>query len=413
VTVGDGSLAQWSADRARIPEPDALVVATGISKRFAAYHRKATSLKERLIRREEAAADVFWALRDVDIVIRRGETVGLTGANGSGKSTLLKVLSGILRPNEGRVMVHGRVASLLELGAGFDGELTGRENVYLNAALLGISRQRTESLFEQILGFSELEDFIDTPVKHYSSGMYVRLGFAIAVHVDPDILIIDEVLAVGDAAFQRKCLDRIREFQNQGKTILFVSHSSAQITSLCTRAVLLDKGRVVFDGEARQTVDRLHELLGVDNVERRHAGTCRIAAAVLVDPASGTAPEAFQAGSGALLMADLEWLRRSPIQGCAIEVDLMSGGEVVATVEPRRLVLPADEPNTSGGRTSIRWQIRELPDRAGVMTLRLRVLGDGSHLAQAEISDILIRSESLPRVEGTAWVLERLSIDHS
>ncbi len=386
---------------------EALIVAEGVSKRFAAYHKKATSLKERLVRREQTAAEVFWALREVNLVVRRGETIGLTGPNGSGKSTLLKVLSGILRPNTGRVRVSGRVASLLELGAGFDGELTGRENVYLNASLLGISRQQTDRLFDEILAFSELEEFIDTPVKHYSSGMYVRLGFSVSVHVDPDILIVDEVLAVGDAAFQRKCIDRIRQFQAAGKTILFVSHSSAQITSLCSRAILLDKGRVVFDGNAHQTVHKLHELLGVDNVERRGSLQCRVAATLLVDPATGVAPAAFRAGGEALLMADLEWLEREPIQDCAVELDLLSGGEVIASVEPGRLPLAPTEPVDSGGRTSLRWQLRELPDRAGVVTARLRVVSGGVPIAQAEVADILIRSDRLITVQGSAWQLPR------
>lgn len=248
--------------------PQTLISAHHVSKGFKSYHRHATSLKERLIRRGGEPVEQFWALKDVDLVVRRGETVGLVGPNGSGKSTLLKVLAGILRPTSGEVEVLGRVASLLELGAGFDGELTGRENVFLNASLMGLSRAETEQIMPDVIEFSELGEFIDGPVKHYSSGMYVRLGFAVAVHVDPDVLIIDEVLAVGDEKFQIKCLDKIEEFQNEGRTILFVSHSSDLVERMCSRVVVLSAGQVRFDGEPAEGSDHLRQLMGVDRTER-------------------------------------------------------------------------------------------------------------------------------------------------
>jgi ABC-2 type transport system ATP-binding protein len=240
------------------------VRAIEVSKRFRA-HRSATTLKERLIRRHGRAEDGFWALRDVTVEAPHGQTVGLIGANGSGKSTLLKVLAGILRPTTGTVEVRGRVASLLELGAGFNGDLSGRENVYLNASLLGLSRQETRGLFDSIVDFSELADFIDDPVKHYSSGMYVRLGFAVAVHVDPDILLVDEVLAVGDEAFSRKCLDRIARFQEEGRTILVVSHALDQIERMCNRCVVLSHGEVAYDGDPEWATGTLRGLLGTDH----------------------------------------------------------------------------------------------------------------------------------------------------
>jgi ABC-2 type transport system ATP-binding protein len=189
--------------------------------------------------------------------------VGLIGPNGSGKSTLLKVLAGILRPTSGEVAAYGRIASLLELGAGFNGELSGRDNVFLNASLLGLSHRETERLFDSIVAFSELEEFIDKPVKHYSSGMYVRLGFSVAVHVEPDILLVDEVLAVGDEAFARKCLDKIAEFQAEGRTILFVSHALDLVQQVCDRAVVLEHGRLVFDGDPEFATGRLRSILGV------------------------------------------------------------------------------------------------------------------------------------------------------
>ncbi len=241
------------------------IVARGVSKKFVSHRSRATSLKELALRQKHSSED-FWALRDVDVEIARGETVGLIGANGSGKSTLLKVLSGILQPTSGSVSVNGRIASLLELGAGFNGELSGRDNVYLNAALLGMSRREVDGLFDDIVAFSELEDFIDNAVKNYSSGMYVRLGFAVAVHTDPDILLVDEVLAVGDEAFQQKCLSKITQFQDEGRTILLVTHALDTVEKFCTRAVVLDHGRVAFDGAPDYATGTLRALLnpGVD-----------------------------------------------------------------------------------------------------------------------------------------------------
>jgi ABC-2 type transport system ATP-binding protein len=243
--------------------PDIAIRADKISKRFTVHTERATSLKERVVRRK-ASASSFYALLDVSAEIEIGTTVGLIGPNGSGKSTLLKVLAGILRPTSGTVSTHGRIASLLELGAGFNGELTGRENVYLNASLLGLSRKETDRLFDAIVDFAELEEFIDNPVKHYSSGMYVRLGFAVAVHVDPDILLVDEVLAVGDEHFARKCVAKITEFQSEHRTILFVTHGLAQVEELCHRALVLDHGRLQFDGDPYFATQQLRKILGTD-----------------------------------------------------------------------------------------------------------------------------------------------------
>jgi ABC-2 type transport system ATP-binding protein len=242
--------------------------ARGVSKVFRVGQR-ATSLKERLVGRG-SRGEPFHALRDVTLDIAAGHTVGLIGPNGSGKSTLLKVLAGILRPTSGEVAAIGRIASLLELGAGFNGELSGRENVFLNGSLLGLSRREVEEQFDSIVAFSELADFIDSPVKHYSSGMYVRLGFAVAVHVDPDILLVDEVLAVGDEAFAKKCLAKIAEFQADGRTILFVSHALDLVEQVCDRVVVLDHGRLVFDGDPEFATGTLRAMLGT---ERRPAGT--------------------------------------------------------------------------------------------------------------------------------------------
>lgn len=198
----------------------------------------------------------FWALKDVDFQIKRGDVVGIIGRNGAGKSTLLKVLSRITEPSAGRVVIKGRMASLLEVGTGFHPELSGRENIYLNGAILGMSRKEIRRKFDEIVAFSDVEKFLDTPVKHYSSGMYVRLAFAVAAHLEPEILVVDEVLAVGDAEFQKRCLSKMDEVAAGGRTVLFVSHEMRRVTSLCDRVILLAGGRVEAEGDASMIIDR-------------------------------------------------------------------------------------------------------------------------------------------------------------
>jgi lipopolysaccharide transport system ATP-binding protein len=196
----------------------------------------------------------FWALRDVSFEVKQGEVLGIIGRNGAGKSTLLKVLSRITEPSEGRVCIRGRVASLLEVGTGFHPELTGRENIFLNGAILGMGRVEIKSKFDEIVDFAGTEKFLDTPVKRYSSGMYVRLAFAIAAHLEPEILVVDEVLSVGDAAFQKQCLGKMQDVNRQGRTVLFVSHNMAAVKALCTRAALLKDGRMIRTGEVNDTI---------------------------------------------------------------------------------------------------------------------------------------------------------------
>jgi lipopolysaccharide transport system ATP-binding protein len=197
----------------------------------------------------------IWALNDVSFEIQRGEVVGIIGRNGAGKSTLLKVLAHITNPTKGRVEIHGRVGSLLEVGTGFHNELTGRENIYLNGAILGMKKAEIERKFDEIVDFAEIEKFLDTPVKHYSSGMYMRLAFAVAAHLEPEILLVDEVLAVGDAQFQQKCLGKMGEVANEGRTVLFVSHNMAAVRKLCQRAICLHEGQILVDGETNPTID--------------------------------------------------------------------------------------------------------------------------------------------------------------
>jgi ABC-2 type transport system ATP-binding protein len=230
-----------------------------VSKHFRLYHERGTSLKERFVKAGRSRYDELQALNHVSFDIEAGETIGILGHNGSGKSTLLKCICGVLQPSEGQVVVRGTLAGLLELGAGFQPELSGRDNIYLNGSMLGLSKAEIDEVFDDIVGFSELEQFIDNQVKFYSSGMYVRLGFAVAVNVQPDILVIDEVLAVGDERFQRKCMDKIREFQEAGKTIIFVTQAPEQVRQICSRALVLSKGNVLASGDPGHAIRLFRE----------------------------------------------------------------------------------------------------------------------------------------------------------
>lgn len=227
-----------------------------VSRSFRLHVEKRNSFQERVVNlfKRREPPELFWALRDVSFEIPRGTTLGLIGHNGSGKSTTLKLVTRILEPSSGWVSAHGRVSALLELGSGFHPDLTGRDNIYLNGSLLGFNRRDMQQRIDEIVDFAELGPFIDTPVKHFSSGMYMRLGFAIATSVDPDILITDEVLAVGDETFQRKCMNRIHEFREEGRTILFVSHSLDAVRNLCSQAIWLDQGKVRAAGDTEATL---------------------------------------------------------------------------------------------------------------------------------------------------------------
>ena len=239
--------------------------------------------------------EIFWALKDVSFSIHKGETVGLIGHNGSGKSTTLKLITRILQPTQGQVMVDGRVSALLELGSGFHPDLTGRENIYLNGSLLGFTRADMSTKIEKIIDFSEMREFIDMPVKHYSSGMYMRLGFAVAIYVDPDILITDEVLAVGDEAFQRKCMERIYALKKRGKTILFVSHALGQVRDLCDRALWFDHGTLMIDGTPTPAIDAYLAETNRHDAARRRAEKQRDQQERNAEQAAVQAPAAVEA----------------------------------------------------------------------------------------------------------------------
>jgi ABC-type polysaccharide/polyol phosphate transport system ATPase subunit len=238
------------------------IILQDVGIRYRIYREKVSTLKEAVANRFRhlRSAEMFWALRHVSLDIAPGEAIALVGHNGSGKSTLLKTIAGVLQPSEGGVATQGRISPMIELGAGFDGELSGRDNIYLNGALLGFSHKQMQSKFQRIVDFSELGDFIDLPVKNYSSGMYARLGFAIAQDVEPDILIVDEVLAVGDERFQDKCKRRIQDFRSSGVTFVFVSHSLQTARELCPRAAVLHHGRLAFDGPTDAAWERYREL---------------------------------------------------------------------------------------------------------------------------------------------------------
>jgi ABC-2 type transport system ATP-binding protein len=251
---------------------EAVIRVEDVSKRFRLYHERNQSLKIWLMRGRRAAFEEFWALRDVSLDIEEGTTFGLIGENGSGKSTLLKSIAKILRPDSGRIRVTGKVSALLELGAGFHPELSGRENVYLNASILGVSKREIDRKFDEIVDFAGLERFIDTPVKNYSSGMYVRLGFSVAINVDPDILLIDEILAVGDEQFQRKCNEKFADFKEAGKTLVIVSHALGSVRNLCDRVALLDHGRVKELGTASEVIDAYLDGVHADRIEAADAG---------------------------------------------------------------------------------------------------------------------------------------------
>jgi len=241
-----------------------VIEVTNVSKKFRIWEDRNLSLKEtviHLLKGRRRPYRELWALRGIQFSIKDGETVAFIGENGSGKSTLLKLLGGILVPDEGKIVTHGKISSLLELGVGFHPDLTGEENIYLNGSMLGFNRREMRTRFDEIVSFAEIGDFIYSPIRTYSSGMAMRLGFSIAMCVDPDILLIDEVLAVGDEAFQKKCLKRLEEFKTSGKTIVIVSHSSELVRKFCERVILLQEGKLVAEGAPDSTVDKYHALL--------------------------------------------------------------------------------------------------------------------------------------------------------
>jgi len=350
----------------------------GVSRRFVVRARETHTLKELLVARGRTGAQEVWALRDVSLAVAPGEAVGLVGRNGSGKSTLLRLIAGIIAPTEGRVEAGGRVGSLLELGAGFHPDFTGRENVELNGMLQGLTRARIRERFDEIVAFAELEHAIDRPVRTYSSGMTMRLGFAIAAFLEADVLLLDEVFAVGDESFQRKCFGVIAAFKERGGTILFVSHDASAVERLCDRAVLLRDGALAFDGPVHEAITRYRRALAEDGdigVKRREAAPDgdRFATVRLV-AADGEPRARFLAGEPFGLEIELT----GAVAAAALHLEIRDGsGLLVAeeVVDPRSL-----PQNGSGGALSLRFDVASPPLQFGRFDVGLALVGDDGRL---------------------------------
>jgi ABC-2 type transport system ATP-binding protein len=335
-----------------------------VSKKFRLYRERPTSLKARVLHSRMRAED-FWALRDVSFHVPQGSSLGLIGHNGSGKTTLLKIVAGILRPTSGLVRERGRLAALLELGAGFHPELTGRENVYLNASFLGLSSRETDAAYEAIVAFAELQDFMDNQVKFYSSGMLVRLGFAVAVHVDPEVLLIDEVLAVGDEAFQAKCLDRIGQFQRDGRTIVLVTHALDTVTQICDRAVMLHHGEVHSAGAPADVVREMrHVLLGTTDpgfVPEEGTRQAEIDG-VELSWGSGAREIALRRGDGLTVQVDVR--TNEPIADLDVDFQILDGATNYPVLDARTsahgIVIARFD-----GKKRVRFRIGSFPYAAG------------------------------------------------
>jgi ABC-2 type transport system ATP-binding protein len=339
---------------------------TDLSKRFRLYHERNQSLKSTIVRRSRGVYEEFWALSDVSFEVPQGSTFGLIGHNGSGKSTLLKCLARILRPDQGSVTVRGKTSALLELGAGFHQELSGRENVFLNGSILGLSKRELERKFDEIVAFAGLERFIDMPVKNYSSGMYVRLGFSVAINVDPDVLLVDEVLAVGDEEFQRRCLERVAELRDTGKTIVVVTHSLATVRNLCDAAAWLEGGEIREQGDAVDVTDAylgevhtdLQARADAERAEGRGSGQVSITGIELLDR-EGRSTHQVSTGDAVTFRLHYEAAQPTPkpvfsfsvytldgalvtgpnTKEAAVTVDEVSGSGVVDLTVPRLLLL--------------------------------------------------------------------------
>jgi ABC-2 type transport system ATP-binding protein len=342
------------------------VRADGVWKRFRLYHERHQTLKEAIIRRKRGVYEELWALRDVSFAIEPGQTVGIIGENGSGKSTLLKCVARILSPDQGEMSVEGRLGALLELGAGFHPELTGRENVYLNGSILGFGRKEIAKRFDEIVSFAELERFIDMQVKNYSSGMYVRLGFAIATLLEPDVLLVDEILAVGDESFQRKSKDKFYEFRSSGRTIVVVSHDLATLRTLCDRILFLHHGELAADGAAAKVIDTYLET---------------------VTPSATAAPAA---GAGAVSIADVE-VRSS----AGRPADVVRSGEAVDVVIRYACAEPVERPVF----------VVEVVRQDGVQVAVSHSKMHGMELPQiGGEGSVSYRIASLPLVAGRYWI---------
>jgi ABC-2 type transport system ATP-binding protein len=349
-----------------------------VTKTFKVHHEKATSLKQYIAARGRNRYEEFVAVDDVSFDVHEGEAFGVIGHNGSGKSTLLKCMAGILRPNAGTIEVHKRMSALLELGAGFHPELSGRDNVFLNAAILGMTRGEIAKRFDQIVEFSGLEQFIDTPVKTYSSGMYVRLAFAVAINVDPEMLLIDEILAVGDVTFQQKCMEKFAEFRDHGKTVVLVTHDLGTVRNFCDRAIWLDHGVVSGEGDPSDLVDQYTEsMLGGERsgpaMEGTHRGSGEIRidhVELLVDGAPAT-----QLRTGDAATIRLHFSAAQTVHNPVFAVQIARLGGAIVTAPSSRDT--HDVPATITGAGTVEIELTDVPLIPGPHVINAEVTGFG------------------------------------
>jgi ABC-type polysaccharide/polyol phosphate transport system ATPase subunit len=376
------------------------IFAEGVSRRFRVYPQRNVTLKDAILRRRQLRREEIWALRDVSFAIEPGEAVGIVGRNGSGKTTLLRLIAGIFQPTGGRVEVAGEVGSLLGLGAGFHPDFTGRENVYMNGAIHGLSRSYVHERLEEIVSFAELEEFFDVPVRTYSSGMYMRLGFALATHLDPDILLLDEVFAVGDEAFQRKCFGKILELRERGRTIVFVSHVAPAVERVCERAILLTSGRVAHDGAAREVIKHYQQLIaGEEASAQQHAwGTGEATVvAVRLEGSDGEEQRQFLSGGPLAVRLAIELSPNVSPPRVAVEFRDANGGLLGASEAT------AEELGWETGRSrEVCFEVPRLPLSDGLFRLSV-ALGDPHSTRQYHRLDPAAEFTVFPDEHSRGW----------
>jgi ABC-type polysaccharide/polyol phosphate transport system ATPase subunit len=376
------------------------IFAEGASRRFRVYPQRNVTLKDAILRRRQLRREEIWALRDVSFAIEPGEAVGIVGRNGSGKTTLLRLIAGIFQPTGGRLEVGGEVGSLLGLGAGFHPDFTGRENVYMNGAIHGLSRSYVHERLEEIVAFAELEEFFDVPVRTYSSGMYMRLGFALATHLDPDILLLDEVFAVGDEAFQRKCFGKILELRERGRTIVFVSHAAPAVERVCERAILLTSGRVAHDGAAREVIKHYQQLIaGEEASAQQHAwGTGEATVVgVRLEGSDGEEQRQFLSGGPLAVRLAIELSPNVSPPRVAVEFRDANGGLLGASEAT------AEELGWESGRSQeVCFEVPRLPLSDGLFRLSV-ALGDPHSTRQYHRLDPAAEFTVFPDEHSRGW----------
>ncbi|MFN3255086.1 MAG: ABC transporter ATP-binding protein [Ilumatobacter sp.] len=379
-------------------ESELALVVDHVTKTFRIHSEKASSLKQFIATGGRNRYEDFYALRDISFEVEVGSAVGIIGHNGSGKSTLLKCMAQILTPNEGSITVNKRMAALLELGAGFHPELSGRDNVFLNAAILGMARKEIAERFDEIVDFSGLHDFIDAPVKTYSSGMYVRLAFAVAINVDPDLLLIDEILAVGDVTFQQKCMEKFARFREEGRTLVLVTHDTGSVRHFCDRAIWIDHGQIKADGEPAAVIDEYNEnmLGGEENPEgggiRRGDGPIRVTSVEML--VGGRPTDRFRTGDDVTFRLHYESSRAIQKPVFAITINSLAGPVVTAPASR-----DVDQvPTALGGTGHVDIAIRDVPLLPGPYVLHTEITKFG----RASLFDHLQNAFSFDVIAGTS-----------